>query len=150
VPLAEVQLIEAAPPQMADRLKSGQLDAVAIFEPIASRIVTGGVGARSVDFFSEVNPDVVGSLWAATRGWATANAAAVSAFRAALADGQAFIAQNPERARQVEAKYLGFSGPRFPTLTLAIQPADLEFFVKIGGELGLVRKPIDTSRLILK
>jgi len=28
--------------------------------------------------------------------------------------------------------------------------ADFEFFVKIGGELGLVRKPIDTSRLVLK
>ncbi|OGA94734.1 MAG: hypothetical protein A3G27_09610 [Betaproteobacteria bacterium RIFCSPLOWO2_12_FULL_66_14] len=70
--------------------------------------------------------------------------------RAALAEAQAFIQKNPERARQIEAKYLGFSGPRFPTLTLDIQPADFEFFVKIGGELGLVRKPIDTSRLILK
>ena len=74
----------------------------------------------------------------------------MSGLRAALAEAQAFIQKNPERARQIEAKYLGFSGPRFPTLTLDIQPADFEFFVKIGGELGLVRKPIDTSRLILK
>jgi NitT/TauT family transport system substrate-binding protein len=150
VALSELSLIEAPPPQMGDMLKSGQLDAVAIFEPLMSRFVFTGVGVKSVDFFSEVNPDVVGSFWAATRNWTSANVQAVAAFRTSLAEAQAFIAQNPEKAKQIEAKYLGFAGPRFPTFKLDMQPADLEYFVRIGRELGVIRTQIDTSRLIVK
>ena len=148
VALNQVALIEAAPPQMGDRLKSGQLDAVAIFEPLYARIVASGSGARSIDFFSEVNPDVLGSFWAATRAWAESNRPAIAAFRDSLAEAQAFIQKNPERSRQIEVKYLGFAGPRLPTFKIEMQPGDFEFFVRVGRELSLVRQPIDTSRLI--
>ena len=150
VALNQLSLIESAPPQMGDNLKNGQLDAVAIFEPLASRFVSSGSGARSVDFFSEVNPDVVGSLWAAQRNWATANAAAVAAFRASLAEGMDFIAKNPERAHQIEAKYLGFPSPRFPTFRLELAPEDFDYFVKVGRELNVVRQNVDTSKLVVR
>ncbi len=150
VALNEVTLIEIAPPRMGDMLKGSQLDAVAVFEPLYSRIVSSGAGTRSVDFFSEVNPDVLGSFWAATQTWASANAAAVAAFRASLTDAQNFIQQNPVRSRQIEAKYLGFAGPRFPSFDIAMQPGDFDFFVRVGQQLGLVRQPPDTAKLIFK
>jgi NitT/TauT family transport system substrate-binding protein len=148
VQLNQLSLIEVPPPQMGDMLKNGQLDAVAIFEPLVSRIVSTGAGTRSLPFFSEVNPDVLGSFWAATRTWVEANRPAVAAFRASLAEAQAFIAQNPERARQIETKYLGFPGPRFPTFRLEMQPSDFDVFVRVGRELGVVRQNVDTSKLV--
>ena len=65
-------------------------------------------------------------------------------------EGQEMIARNPERARQIEAKYLGFPGPLFPSFRLEMQASDLEYFVKVGRELGLVRQNVDPSKLVLK
>ena len=123
---------------------------MAIFEPLASRFSSGGAGTRSIEFFSEVNPDVIGSLWAAQRSWVAANPAAAAAFRASLAEAMAFIDKNPERAHQIEAKYLGFPSPRFPTFKLEMQPGDFDYFVKVGRELNVIRGNVDTSNLIAR
>lgn len=150
VPLARVTLIEAVAPRMGDMLKSDQLDAVAIFEPLLSRFVVSGAGAKSVDFFSEVNPDMLGSFWAATRHWASANPQAVAAFRRSLAEAQDLIARNPDKAKAIEAKYLHFAEPKLPNFDIAMRAGDLDYFIALCRELGILRQPLDASKLIFE
>ena len=149
VPLKEVTIVEAGMPLMGDLVRTGQLDAVTPIEPILGRIVASGAGLKSVDFFSEVNPDVIGSFWTTMRPWAAANPAAIAGFRASLAEGLAFIRANPERARQIEEKYLHTTSSVMPSYTLDIKPQDFDFFVKLGVELGINRRAVDTSTLVL-
>jgi NitT/TauT family transport system substrate-binding protein len=149
VPLKEVTIVEAGMPLMGDLVRTGQIDAVTPIEPILGRIVASGAGLKSVDFFSEVNPDVIGSFWTTMRPWAAANPAAIAGFRASLAEGLAFIRANPERARNIEEKYLHTTSAVMPSYTLDIKPQDFDFFVKLGVELGLNRRPVDTSTLVL-
>lgn len=150
VPLARVTLVEAVAPRMGDMLKSDQLDAVAIFEPLLSRFVVSGAGMKSVDFFSEVNPDMLGSFWAATRQWASANPQAVTAFRRSLAEAQDFIARSPEAAKAVEVKYLHFAEPKLPSFDIAMRASDLDYFIGLCRELGVLRQPLDASKLIFE
>jgi NitT/TauT family transport system substrate-binding protein len=149
VPLNQVTIVEAGMPLMGDLVRTRQIDAVTPIEPILGRIVASGAGSKSVDFFSEVNPDVIGSFWTTMRPWAAANPAAIAGFRAALAEGLAFIRANPERAKQVEEKYLHTTSSVIPSWTLAIKPEDFDFFVKLGLELGVNRRAVDTAKLVL-
>ncbi len=73
---------ETPMPQMGDLLKSGQLDAAAPVEPMLSRIIASGAATRSADFFSQANPDTIGTFWGATRAWATANRPLISTLSA--------------------------------------------------------------------
>ena len=150
VALDQVSFSEVIAPQMGDMLKSGQLDAVAVFEPLLSRFVASGAGTRSVDLFSEENPDELGSFWATTRDWANANRATVAAFRASLVEAQDLIAKDPEKAKAVENKFLHFSEGSFPTFQVEMKPADFDFFVALSQKLGIIQQPLDTSKLIFK
>jgi NitT/TauT family transport system substrate-binding protein len=150
VPLARVTFIETTLPQMPDLLKSGNVDAVAAIEPILSRIVLGGIGVKPIDYYSEVNSDIVGAFWMSTRSWATAHSAAIQSFRAAYAESIAWIAANPDEAKKVEAKWLGFNGRAFPNFSLEMRQSDFDTYVNIGRELGVVRQAVDTSKLIWK
>lgn len=150
VALDQATFTEIVPTQMGDLLKGNQLDAVGIFEPLLSRIVASGVAARSVDFLSEENPDVLGSFWTSTRSWANANSTTVAALRTSLVEAQDLIAKNPDTAKAVETKYLHFAESSLPTYRVEITPADFEFFVALSQKLGVIQQPLDTSKLIFK
>jgi len=149
VPVAQVRIVETPMLQMGDLLKSGQIDAATPIEPIRGRIVASGAAARSVDFFSEVNPDVLGSFWMSTRDWATKHKAEVDAFRASLLDGIAFINAHPDEAHASEQKGMGFVDPTaMATFATTLDAKDFEFVAKLGLELGVMKQPVDASKLI--
>jgi NitT/TauT family transport system substrate-binding protein len=144
-----VTIIEAPLPQLPDLLKVGSVDLVAIVEPFRSRILGADIGYLAAEYFGEVDPDVLVSAWMATRDWVKRNPEAVNNFRAALDEGLAFIRANPEEARVIEKKYLGFNSPRFPTFDNKAKPDDLNVFIAIGKELGLYRTTLDPQKLVL-
>ena len=151
VPVAQVSIVETPMLQMGDLLRSGQIDAATPIEPIRGRIVASGAAVRSVDFFSEVNPDVLGSLWMSTRDWATAHKTEVAAFRASLLDGIAFITAHPDEARSIEQKDMGFVDPTaMATFATKLDPKDFDFVGKLGHELGILRQPVDAAKLIVE
>jgi NitT/TauT family transport system substrate-binding protein len=151
VPVAQVSIIETPMLQMGDLLKSGQIDAATPIEPIRGRIIASGAAVRSVDFFSEVNPDVLGSFWMSTRDWATKHKAEVEAFRASLLDGIAFIKAHPDEAHASEQKGMGFIDPTaMATFATTLDAKDFDFVAKLGLELGVMKQPIDASKLIIE
>jgi len=151
VPVAQVSFVEAPMLQMGDLLKSGQIDAATPIEPIRGRIIASGAAVRSVDFFSEVNQDVLGSFWMATRDWATKHKTEVTAFRASLFDGIAFIDAHPDEARAIEQKDLGFVDPTaMATFATKLDVKDFDFVAKLGTELGVMKQPVDAAKLIIE
>ena len=150
VALNQVSFVETPFPQMRDLLKGGTIDAVLAIEPFRTRIVGDSTGYKVADVVSEVHPDLLGAFWMATGNWAKANAGAIKAFREAYVEAIAWSLQNPAEAKTLEAKYLGVAGPVVPTYSTEIRVADLEFYASVGREIGALRQPVDTSKLIWK
>ena len=146
----EVNIVEASFPQMRDLLKGGTMDAVAVIEPFRTRITSDGTGNKVADYLAELSPDMNAAMWLAKDDWIAKNADAVRAFRESLAEGMAFIAREPDKAREIEKKYLGFNAPYFPPYALEVSPADLEFFLRISKDVGIDHKITDVSKLIAK
>ncbi len=150
VPVAQVNIVEAGMLQMGDLLKSAQIDAATPIEPIRGRIVSTGAAVLSLDFFSEVNPDVLGSFWMSTRDWAEKHHAEVEAFRASIAEGIAFINEHPDEARALEQKDMGFVDPSaMATFATKLDAKDFDFVAKLARELGALKQPVDAGKLIL-
>src|SRR6185436_3892352 len=63
VQLKEVNMVEAAFPQMKDLLAAGTLDAAIAIEPVRSRILSDSTGFKVADFVGEVNPDVLAAFY---------------------------------------------------------------------------------------
>ena len=63
--------------------------------------------------------------------------------------GAAFIKANPDEAKEIERKYIGFNSPRFSTFENKAKADDLKVFINIGKELGLYRTTLDPQKLVL-
>lgn len=150
VKLEEVTFIETPFPQMPDLLKGGTIDGVVAVEPIRSRIVGAGIGYRiPEEFYVAVNPDTVLAFWSANGAWAKANPEVIKNFRACLAEGLASLKANPEKAKEIEKKYLGFNTPVYPTMALDLKGEDFVFFAGLAKEMGLTRKDVDVKTLVV-
>lgn len=148
VPLGKVKVVEGPLPQLPDMLKSKSVDYVCIVDPLRSRIAATKIGYLAAEYFAEVNPDVLVSAWMAGGDWAKKNAGAVKGFRAAIGEGLDFIRKNPEKAKVIEKKYIGYNSPSFPTFNNSVRPDDLTFFIKVGKELGLYRTQLDPNKIV--
>jgi NitT/TauT family transport system substrate-binding protein len=148
VALGDVTFVEVVFPRMKDLLTSQTVDAVAVLEPFRSAIIKGGVGYNVVNYYSELNPNALSALWITTREWATANPKLITAFRKSLAEAADFIEKNPDKAKPIEKKYLGFNSPIKPSIALDLNAGDLDFYMKIITDLGLLRHPVDAAKLV--
>ena len=150
VKLEDVTFIETPFPQMADLMKAGTIDGAVAVEPIRSRIVGSDIGYRlPEEFYVSVSPDSLLAFWSSTGAWAKANPEVIKAFRACLAEGLASLKANPEKAKEIEKKYLGFNTPVYPTMVLDLKAEDFVFFTALAKEMGLIRKDIDVKSLIV-
>jgi NitT/TauT family transport system substrate-binding protein len=146
----KIDFVEGAMPKLGDMLKSKQVEFAAGVEPFVGLIVKDGIGRVAAKYYTEVIADQPAIFWAATREWATAHQDVIDAFRKSIQEAKAFIAANPDKAREVEKATFGANKPNLPNPDDSITPADLEVYYQIGKEIGVYDKPIDTSTLILK
>lgn len=150
IPPRDVNFVEVPLPQIPDVLKAGQIDAATPIEPIVTRIVSSGAGTRAMDFYHDVDPDVIAAFWIASRGWADANRKALAAYKAAYEESIAYILKNPEEAHKIELQYLKVTAPTFPSFDTGIAAKDLDAVAAIMLELGVLKNKPDTARLIWK
>lgn len=144
----QLSVVETPFGQMGDLLRSGQLDAAVLLEPLLSKIVSSGSGTKSIDFISEVNPRIVAAIFGSTREWAQANLATIRAFRASLADAMAYMKDHPKEADEIQQKRLG-SVATPADLSLDLAPADFDFWISTLRQLGQLQQPVDSTKLIL-
>jgi NitT/TauT family transport system substrate-binding protein len=150
VAVADVTRIEMGLPQMPDALKAGQVDAITTIEPFVTRTVASGVGQRAINYYGEVNPDVIAAFFAAKRSWADANRKAVLDFCAVYREGIDWALKNQEAAHQMEEKYFKFRLREFPSWNTRLEPSDLEFMQQVMLQFGVLRKPLDLNRVVWK
>lgn len=150
VPLNQVTMIEAPFPQMNDMLKGGTIDAAVAIEPFRARIVSGNTGYRVADYVTDIQDNVLAAFWMAKADWAKANPQVVKAYREAYDEALDWCVKNPEEAKQLQVKYLGFPSPVIPSYSSAISAKDLEIFEQAGRQVGMLRKPVDVRNLVWK
>ena len=112
VDAAKLTFVEVPPPQTADLLKSGQVDAVVTVDPFFHRIIDQKIGYQFDDFEATVPAGTLIDCYAATKEWASKNPVAVKAFREGLLEGIDYIKKNEASARESLAKWTETAGRR--------------------------------------
>lgn len=151
----KVTFTENAFAQSIDVLKSGQVDGVLAVQPFLSRALETN-SARVVAYYIASLEGEVQSGWhVAHRKWADANPKQVAAFRAAIEEASALAAKDPSVVRKANLVYIPFPpevqakfpDPRFrPVIT----PDVVQHWNRIMMEQGMLKAPLDPSRVIYK
>jgi NitT/TauT family transport system substrate-binding protein len=152
----KVKRVELAFAQMGDALKSGQVDVVAIADPFFSRIVDSKLGYPAGAFADVVPAGTVAAVYAATRNWTVAHADAVKAFRQSLSEATEFIRErtHDDAVRQSLAKYTKLPPQVAGTLVYPtalepdLTPENLQFWIDVAKEQGMIAKKVDARSLI--
>jgi NitT/TauT family transport system substrate-binding protein len=106
---AKVHFIEVGMPQMADLLRSGQIDAATPVEPVTTRLLSGGAG-KLVSYYTDGLPAGISPYVLMIGGkYAETHREIVAAFRAAIDDGLAWYQAHPDEADAIIVKYLRLS-----------------------------------------
>jgi NitT/TauT family transport system substrate-binding protein len=151
-----VTYVEASFPQMSDMLRAGTVDAVVTVDPFYSRIIDQKTGYL-VDNYTSVLPDgTIASVFAATGKWATANPDAVKAVQGALAEAAAFskdaahaAAVQESIARYTKLPVAVVSALPIPNLVAQIKPSDMNFWLGVMKERGMLTGTPDAARAVV-
>lgn len=149
----KVHFIEVGMPQMADLLRSGQVDAATPVEPVTTRLLGGGAG-KLVAYYTDGLPAGTSPYVLTIAGnYAATHAAVVAGFRAALDDGLAWYHAHPDEADPILVKYL-----RLPIEVLRASPKapydnkittqQVAFWIDEMTKQQLLSKPPDPASLI--
>jgi NitT/TauT family transport system substrate-binding protein len=148
-----IRAIEVPFPNMGDQLKAGRVDAVEAVQPFLAKMIADG-NIDLGDQLLKVASPARSTLWIADRNWAAANGPILSKWAAALNKANAFIEKNPAEARLAMTKYTKLPEAVIKTIPLphysvALTAPEIEVWIKVLGELGQLRKPLDASKLIV-
>ena len=148
VALDQVTFVELPMPQLGDVLKAGTVDGISVIEPFRGNILRDSKSLLIGNIASDLRPDMMMGYWQATRKWAAANGAAITAYRASMDEALSFIDSHADEARAIAGKYLRFVPPRFPTWKFKQTVEDFQVQADITRNLGLLRKPVDVKGMI--
>lgn len=148
--LDQLTLVEASPLNMEDLMLHKQLDAVAIPEPLRSRMIADGTARLLAHFYTDVTPDSLSVVWASSGAWVKANPAAAIAFRRAIQEADDFIDQHPDRLGPIEMKWEHVTVASLPVFSEAVSEKDLEFYAGIERQLGGLQSTPDFTKMIYR
>jgi len=151
----KVNFVEVPFTQSADVLRSGSVDAIATGEPFSTRIVNDGIGVMLAPASSIAPGGTPNLFYAATRDWAKAHPDAVHGFRQAIADAIRFQASDPAGARASAGKFIKLPPAVINAITLpALQadttPAQLQFWIDVMAQQGMIQDKPDPSTLLVQ
>jgi NitT/TauT family transport system substrate-binding protein len=150
-----VNFVEAVFPQHGDMLRSGQIEAVATADPFLANILTRGDGMSVIDVTEEFPEGMPTQMYVTTRDFAAKNAAAVASFRAGIEEAKAFIAANPDKAREAIGKTLKLPPPvtaalAIPAVDTKVTAAQMAFWVDIMQKQNMLSRPLDPAKVIVE
>jgi NitT/TauT family transport system substrate-binding protein len=147
----QVNFAEVGFQQMADVLGAGIVDAVYAIEPYYDRVAEIGYVIGNPD--ATLPKGTLTSVYATTREWADAHQTTLKAFRDSLVEAIDFIAHNDAAARQSLVKYTKqrpdiVAGATMPVLEVYVRPAQVQFFIDLAREQGLIKSSPDAAHMI--
>jgi NitT/TauT family transport system substrate-binding protein len=154
VDFKKVNFVEVSLPNMRDVLSKGTVDGIVAIDPVMSQIVESKVGTvwRLIPDMPEGQTIL---LYAATRDWAEKHPKDVAAFRAAIAEGAAFVTSDPDKSREDLGKYLKFPPAVLKTIKIGVQEpnlttAQLAWWVDVMEKQGMLSTKIDVKKIIVE
>lgn len=153
----KVNFVEAAFPQHGDLLRGGSVDAVVSADPFMSRITDSGVGyvaSYYSTFLPEGQPTIIHT---ARRDWVEKNAAAAKAFREALQEAAAFMAnpKNNDKVRAAIGKYIKLPPDVIAKVQISppgpvVTEKQLSYWVGLMKDQDMLKTTPDVAKLIVK
>ena len=139
--------VEASFPQMGDMLRSGQIDATLPVEPFLSRIIETGAGEMVSRYIGEIIPSYLESFWVMMKPFIQQNPKVVEAFRASLRQSTEMIAKDAAIGLRSQVQFLGLKPEiamqqQMPTLTHEATPEQMQFWIDLTKEFGMLRGDI--------
>ncbi len=151
----QVNFVEVPFPAMRDMLSSKTVDAVGAVDPVLSLIVNAKLGYVVAPIIQDLPEGKSILVYAATRDWANAHRKEVAAFHAAIADADAFIAANPQKALEDFGKYVKMPPPVLALAKIGIQdpnlaPDQIQWWVGVMQRQGLLKGTPDMAKAIFE
>jgi NitT/TauT family transport system substrate-binding protein len=150
---SSVQFVQVPTPNMTDELKAGQIDAAELIYPFISTAKADGLKSLGDPERSLTSSYLGGTYWAASSSWAKSNPAAVTEFRTAINEADAWIAANHQTAYQDIASYTGTSLSEaqespLTVYTTNVSGADLKIWGNAMTKFAGFTKTVNYSSLV--
>ncbi|MGH3277189.1 MAG: ABC transporter substrate-binding protein [Streptosporangiaceae bacterium] len=150
---SSVQFVQVPTPNMADELKAGQIDGAELIYPFISTAKADGLQSLGDPERTLTSSYLGGTYWAASASWAKANPTAVSEFRTAIDEADAWISANHQAAYQDIARYTSVSLSEaeespLTVYTTSISDSDLKIWGNAMTKYSGFDKTIDYSTLV--
>ena len=153
VDFKKVSFVEVGFPQMADVLKSKNVDAVVTGEPVMGRIQQAGIGRQVTSFTDNLKSDLPIIVYSATRQWVNANPAAAKAFREAIVEGAAIANKDEAAVRASTANFTKMPAEVINSMKLGrwqaeVTEAGIGGWIDIMKRQDMLRSPLDVKKVI--
>jgi NitT/TauT family transport system substrate-binding protein len=153
VDINSIRAVEVPFPNMPDQMKASRVDVAEAVQPFASRMVADGNLSLGDQLLQVANP-ARSTVWIADKDWAETHKPIIAKWAAALREAKAFIESNPEQARDILAKYTKLppevtKSLPLPHFEVALQPSEIDTWIKVMEELGRLRRPLAGKDLIV-
>jgi NitT/TauT family transport system substrate-binding protein len=154
VDAAHITFVETPFPQMADLLKSGQVDAVVTVDPFYHRIIDQKIGFQFDDFEATVPVGTIIDCYATMKDWAVKNPVAVHAFRDGLVESIAFLKANEPSARASLAKWTKqppavVEETLIPTFAVPVTAPQIQWWIDLAKKQGLITGTINARDMLV-
>ena len=141
-------------PVQLDELKAGTVDAVVTVDPFYGRITATGAGKPLANLLDGIPDGETAQFFATSRSWAAAHPDAVAAFRAAVAEGAAYVKAHPDETRAIIGKYLKLPTPILKTIVLPepdahITADQIAWWIAVMDKQSLIHEKLDPAKLVL-
>jgi len=151
----KVTFVEVGFPQMADVLKSKNVDAVVTGEPVMGRIQQAGIGRQVTSFTDNLKGDLPIIVYSATRKWVEANPAAAKAFYEAIAEGAAIANKDEAAVRASTANFTKMPPEVIAAMKLGrwqaeVTEAGIGGWIDIMKKQDMLRTGLDVKKIIAR
>lgn len=150
----KVHFAEVGFPQEGDLLKSGNVDAVVTVDPFYHRIIARKIGYPFTNFAKSVPDGTLIDFYVSTREWARKHPDTIKKFRAALAEGQAFVLSHNKEARKSLTKWTKLPKNVAEHTVLAdihldVTAGQIEWWIKLLKHEGLIKGNMDPKSMLV-
>ncbi|MBA2962771.1 MULTISPECIES: ABC transporter substrate-binding protein [Ramlibacter] len=151
----KVTFTENAFAQSIDVLRAGQVDGILAVQPFLSRALETNTGRVVAYYIAALDGEIQSGWHVASRKWAEANPKAVAAFKASIEEASALAAKDPSVVRKANLVYIPFPADvqaKFPDPKFkpVITPDVVDRWNKIMAEQGMLKKPVEPAKLLVK
>jgi NitT/TauT family transport system substrate-binding protein len=151
----KVTFVEVGFPQMADVLKSKNVDAVLTGEPVMGRIQQAGIGRYVTSSIDNLKVDLPIIVYSGRRSWVEANPAAAKAFSEAIAEGAAIANRHEAAVRASVTKFTKMPPEVVASMKLGrwqaeVTEAGIGSWIDIMRKQDLLRTSLDVKKIIAR